>query len=190
MIFPMKINSTVFEKFPILQTKRLVLREIKEIDAEEIFKMRADGRVNGFIARPQMLKLETAQELVEKTQNAFANKKGIGWAGVVKNTSAIIGSCGFNSIDFDNLRAEIGGELSVQFWGKRIAIEAVTEIVNFGFSHLNFHTINAKVFPNNRGAIFLLELLGFTKEAHLKNLIYFNGKFIDMAIYSITNPNH
>ena len=101
----------------------------------------------------------------------------------------IIGTCGLRDFDFPNLRAEIGGELSVEYWGKNIALEAVSKIVEFGLDKLNLHTIEAKVNPENRGAIFLLEQIGFQKEAHFRDRIYFNGKFSDMAVYTLVKGN-
>lgn len=185
----MQINTDVFNTFPILKTERLTLRDIRITDAEEIYKMRASGRVNQFIARNNMSNFEDSKLLIEKTNTAFKNKMAIGWAGILRNNNAIIGTCGFNQIDYPNLRAEIGGELSVDYWGKNIAIEAVSTIIKFGLNNLNLHSIEAKVSPNNRGAIYLMEQLGFKKEAHFVDRIYFYGNFSDMAVYTLLKGN-
>lgn len=184
----MELNVSVFDKFPLLETKRLILRNIEITDASVIQSMRSNGMVNRFIPRPAMQKEEDAIELVTKTVNAFKNKQAIGWAGVLKRNGQLTGTCGFNTIDHLNLRAEIGGELSTDFWGKHIALEAVGAILNFGFQSLNLHSIEAKVSPDNRGAIHLLEHFGFKKEAHFKDRIFFNGNFLDMAVYTIIKP--
>lgn len=185
----MKIDESNFETFPVLHTNRLTLREIQLSDAEAIFGMRTSGRVNQFIPRPNMLEKESAIQLVERTNLAFQNKQAIGWDGVLRNGQEIVGTCGFNQIDYANLRAEIGGELSVDYWGKNIALEAVSAIIDFGFNQLNIHTIEAKVSPDNRGAIFLMEKLGFEKEAHFVDRVYFNGQFSDMAVYTLIRGN-
>ena len=181
----MQINSTIFKNFPVLQTDRLTLREIRLSDAEKIFEMRASKRVNQFIARPDMTKEEHAMDLTKKTMDAFEKGAGIGWAGILRDGNHIIGTCGFNYIDYPNLRAEIGGELSTQYWGKNLALEAVSAITEFGFSKMNLHSIEAKLSPENRGAIFILEALGFKKEAHFKDRIFFNNRFSDMVVYSL-----
>ncbi len=185
-----EFNHSVFEHFPKLKTPRLTLRDIRLGDAEQIFAMRASGRVNQFIARPNMQQQDDAAKLVERTVNAYQQKMAIGWAGILRDNKEIIGTCGFNSIDIPNLHAEIGGELDVNYWGKNIALEAVTAIIHFGLNNMNLHTIEAKVSPLNRGAIFLLEHLGFKKEAHYKERIYFHGSFLDMAVYTLHHPNH
>jgi ribosomal-protein-alanine N-acetyltransferase len=185
----LSLNATIFNEFPVLKTDRLTLREIRVSDAPEIYKMRASGRVNQFIARPNMEKLEDSVVLAEKTIQAYHNQQAIGWAGILRDSNEIIGTCGFNMIDFYNLRAEIGGELSVDFWGKNVALEAVEAIIRFGFETMNLHTIEAKVSPGNRGAIFLMEKIGFKKEAHYVDRIYFNGSFSDMAVYTLIHGN-
>ncbi len=182
-------NERVFDVFPVLKTNRLTLREIRPEDAKRIYDMRSNGRVNQFIARPQMQKEEDALSLAERTVAAYKNKQAIGWAGILRENNAIIGTCGFNMIDTYNLRAEIGGEMATEYWGKHIAIEAVMAIIKFGLEEMNLHSIEAKVSPDNRGAIYLMEQIGFVKEAHYRDRIYFNGKFMDMAVYTLIKGN-
>lgn len=179
------MNNSVFSAFPVLHTKRLTLRDILLSDAEEIFHMRANDRVNQFIARPQMEEVTSAQALVERTRQAFAEQKAIGWAGLLRDQKKIIGTCGYNAIDWDNHRAEIGGEMTTAYWGKHLALEAMASITRFGLHHLGLHSIEAKILPSNRGAIYLLETLGFQQEAHFKDRIFFEGEFLDMAVFSL-----
>jgi ribosomal-protein-alanine N-acetyltransferase len=181
----LQLNTSVFDSFPVLKTPRLTLREIRMSDAPQIFAMRSSGRVNQFIARPDMLLPEAAESLAERTIQAFQNKLAIGWAGVLRNSDTIIGTCGFNSIDIPNLHAEIGGEMATEYWGKKIALEAVQSILHFGLNTMNLHTIEAKVSPQNRSAIYVMEQLGFEKEAHYKDRIYYNHTFMDMAVYTL-----
>lgn len=181
----MKINTSIFETFPLLETPRITLRDIRPEDAEPIFEMRSNGRVNQFIPRGNMRSHEAALELVTRSRQAYQSRQAIGWSGILRDRPEIIGTCGFNHIDFDNLRAEIGGEMGLRYWGKKLATEAVSAIIRFGFQIMNLHTIEAKVAPGNRSAIFLLEQTGFQKEAHFKDRIYFNGTFSDMAVYTL-----
>jgi len=181
----MEINRAVFSHFPVLETRRLLLRGIGPADVQEIWAMRASGRVNQFIARNPMETFDQAEALVARTMAAFEEQQGIGWAGVLKANGAMIGTCGFNSIDYPNLRAEIGGELAVAQWGTHMALEAVAAILQFGWEAMGLHSVEAKVAPANRGAIALLEHLGFSKEAHFKDRIRFNDTFSDMAIYTL-----
>lgn len=180
-----QLNEKVFEEFPVLKTDRLTMRDIRLDDAKEIYEMRSNGRVNEFIPRPNMESLEQSEALIQQTIKAYENKKALGWAGILRDGNVIIGTCGFNSIEWSNLRAEIGGELATEFWGKGIALEAVKGIITFGFKTLGLHTIEAKVAPENRGSVHILEHLGFVKEAHYRDRGIMNGKFLDMAVYTL-----
>jgi ribosomal-protein-alanine N-acetyltransferase len=181
------LNQSYFSDFPVLQTPRLILRSLKLDDANEVFKMRANSRVNQFIGRENMQEEKSAYELIERTLNAYQNKQAIAWAGLHKETNKIIGTCGLMSIESTNRRAEIGGEMWVDYWGKNLAIEAVTTIVNFEFQNLNLHAIEAKVSPLNKGAIAILINLGFQQEAYFKDRFFHNGKYNDLAVYTCFN---
>lgn len=181
----MALHLDLLDTFPVLKTRRLTLRDIQLSDAPAILAMRADPRVGQFIPRPLMAKEEDAVSLVERTRKAFETRQAIGWAGILRENEEIIGTCGFNQIDIPNQRAEIGGELSVHYWGTNVALEAVQEIIRFGIEALGLHTIEAKVMADNRSAIFLLERLGFCKEAHFKDRVYHQDRFLDMAVYTL-----
>lgn len=178
-------NYSVFETFPVLTTPRLTLREILPDDAKRIYDMRSNGRVNEFIARLNMDAVTAAENLVERTRNAYKQQQAIGWAGLLRDGMEIVGTCGFNSIEPHNLHAEIGGEMATEYWGKGIALEAVKAILHFGIHAMHLQTIEAKVSPQNRSAIYVMEQLGFVKEAHYHNRIVFNNAFKDMAVYTL-----
>lgn len=184
----MSIPDHIFEKFPVLRTDRLTLRDLREGDARRIFDMRASGRMNTFIARENMNDPARSIELVDGCVKAFNERSGIAWAGILREGNEIIGTCGYNRIDHENRRAELGGELAPEYWGKGIALEAVRAIVEFGLGPMRLHSIEAWVEPGNRGAILLLEHLGFVKEAHYRDRIYFRGEYRDMAVYSCVAP--
>lgn len=177
----------IFKNFPILETSRLLLRAIEPGDAGKIFEMRSNFRINQFITREDMDSLTQAILLVEKTIGSYKNKQAIGWAGITKEENKFIGTCGFNTIDFDNKRAELGGELALEFWGKRMGSEAVIAILDFGFNVMKLHSIEARISPDNRSAIYLAESLGFEKEAHFSDRIFYDGKYHDLAVYSLIN---
>ena len=185
----LELNLNCFENFPILHTDRLTLRRIIPQDAEIIFEMRKNSRNNEFILRPNMENLESANELIKVVESGYKQKEKIAWAGLLRNQNKIIGTCGFNHVDHQNLRAEIGGELFINYWGKNIAMEAVNRIISFGFIEMQLNSIEAKVNPANRGAIYLLNELGFNCEGYFKNYGFYNNAFHDLAVYSKLNPN-
>lgn len=177
-------KQEIFSEFPVLHTKRLLIRSLNQNDAQAVFNMRTDDRVNRFIQRDPMQSIDEAKQLIDRSMNLFHDKKGIAWVGEHLATGNIIGSCGFNYINFKHKYAEIGGEMSTDFWGKKLAGEAVAAIMNFGFNKLKLHRIEAKVDPHNKSAIALMRMLGFQHEGTLRETLYYKGSFYDCAIYS------
>ena len=185
----MSIKDEVFREFPILETPRLFLRALNDDDAKVIFDMRTNDLISQFIARNKLNHLDEALNLIHRTNDLFKNKQGIGWAGFTNEGNQLIGTCGFNKIDFENRRAEIGGELSVSSWGRNFAKEAVQAILHCGFDKLKLNSIEARVSPDNKSAIYLLSLMGFVKEAHFKNYIFFKEAYSDLAVYTLHKKN-
>ena len=66
--------------------------------------------------------------------------------------------------------------------------EAMDAVLEYGFKEMKLHSIEANVDPGNQPSIKLLEKKGFIKEAHFKENMFFNGSFLDSAIYSLLNP--
>lgn len=179
-----KVNELPFEEFPILKSNRLTMRRILMEDAPEIFAMQTDDLVLQYISKEKPRTLEEVQDFIQQVEDAYQKQEMLCWAAVIRNGEKIIGTCGFNKIEKENLRGEIGGALSPRYWGVGVAYEAVKHIVDYGLNELGLHSIEAKVNSNNRSAIFLLEQLSFVHEAHLKDRTYFEGKFYDMDIYT------
>lgn len=178
------IDESAFQEFPILKSKRLTMRPIQLSDAPEIFSMQTDDLVLRYIVKKKPETLQEVKELIDYINDAYDKQEMLCWAAVIRDGERIIGTCGFNRIEKDNLRAEIGGALSPRYWGVGVAYEAVKKIVEYGLNDLGLHAIEAKVDAENRSAIFLLEQLGFVREGYFKDRMYFEGEFHDMAVYT------
>ncbi|HCF31630.1 MAG TPA: GNAT family N-acetyltransferase, partial [Bacillus sp. (in: Bacteria)] len=92
--------------------------------------------------------------------------------------------CGYNSLDFENSKTEIGYDISKTFWGKGYAPEAISSLLDYAFTHLKLNRVEAKVEPANVNSIKVLEKLNFTFEGTLRKSEKSAGKLIDLNIYS------
>lgn len=182
------IASEYFKSFPYLTTGRLTLRPIELGDARIVYHLRSSSVVGQFIERPPMKNEQAAEQLIKQTLAAYKEQKAIAWTGILRNGQSIIGTCGLNHIDHDNLRAEVGGELLPMYWGKGIAQEAFQVIIDFGLHQLGLHAIEARVMAGNRGAIHILEQMGFEKEGHFKSYIRAKEGWKDLLAYTKFSP--
>ena len=180
-----KINDDVFNGFPKLETERLLLTEFEKTDAEELFKMRSNDRVQKYLDRDPHKTVEESRLMIEGMIVSYISKDGINWIIRKKNTRDVIGYIGYWRMIRNNVRAEIGYAMKPEYWGKGYMQEALIKVIDFGFNEFCLHSIEANVNPDNASSIKLLEKCGFRKEAYFKEDYFYNGKFLDSAIYSL-----
>jgi len=174
-----------FNAFPELFTERLVLREISAADVKEVFQLRSDKNVMQFLDRPLAQSTDDAMALIQKIAAGHEKNENITWAITLQNQPELIGTIGFWRIDKENYRAEIGYLLHPNQQGKGLMQEAIDTVLKYGFQTIKLHSVEANVNPANNASIKLLEKNKFVKEAHYKENYFYDGKFLDSAIYSL-----
>ena len=179
------LNETVFDAFPVLETERLILREITPDDAEEILRIFADPRVIRYWGAAPMASIEEAYGKIAGITAAFREKFGIRWAITRRGSNRLIGSCGHWRLIKQHRRAEIGYELAPEHWGQGLMPEAVGAILRFGFERMGLHSVEAQIEPDNQGSRRVLEKLGFVQEGYFRENSYFDGTFTDTAVFSL-----
>jgi ribosomal-protein-alanine N-acetyltransferase len=174
-----------FSPFPVLTTERLRLRQISETDVNEIFFLRSDERVMRYIDKAPARTPEDAYEFIRKTSELEKSADAVTWAICLKEDSKLLGIICLWNIKKEHYRAEVGYNLHPDYWGKGIMQEAIQEVINFGFKVMKLHSIEANINPDNEASIRLLEKNNFVREAYFRENYYYNGKFLDTAIYSL-----
>lgn len=162
--------------FPLLETDRLLLREIIEEDSQKIFDFFSNENVTRFYGQDSFTSIEQAKQLIDLYANQYLEKRGIRWGIELKETKEIIGTIGFHAWSPKHKRAEIGYELQPVYWRKGYATEAVTKIFTYGFNEIGLTRVGAVVFIENDASNRLLTKLGFQKEGILRNYMYQNGE--------------
>lgn len=174
-----------FTPFPELKTGRLLLRKLKSTDANEMFFLRSDENVLRYLGRGPAKTVAEVEEFIEKINKAADENASVLWGiAFLNEPSTVIGTICLWNFKPENYRTEIGYLLHPSHWGKGIMKEAINAVVDYGFNVLGLHSIEALLSPENIASCAVLERTGFTKEGHLKESVYFNGEFGDMAIYS------
>jgi ribosomal-protein-alanine N-acetyltransferase len=177
-----------FTPFPTITTERLTLREITDEDLPEIFYQRSDPQIMKYIDRAPAQSMDDAQRFITVVKTALASNDGITWGIVLKDSSKLIGNIGLWRIIKEHHRAELGYALHPEHQSRGYATEAMKAVLQYGFGSMQLHSVEANVNPSNVASIKLLERNGFVKEAHFKEDFYFDGKFLDSAIYSLLAP--
>lgn len=171
--------------FPILETDRLILRELKNEDAEGIFACFSNEDVTRFYGLETLKEIEEAEKFVELFSRNYREKRGIRWGIERKGTKGIIGTIGFNAWLPKHKRAEIGYEMHPKYWRNGYTSEAVSEVLSYGFEAMGLTRIGAVVFIENEASNKLLQKIGFQQEGILRNYMYQGGDAYDTYIYSL-----
>ena len=174
-----------FTPFPVLETERLILRNIAMSYEEDIFLLRSNIDAMKYIHRPLAKTIEDARALIDKMAGMTTNNEGIQWGISLKNDSRIIGTIGYHRTDKEHYRAEIGYMLDPAYWNKGISSEAASKVIDFGFNQMKVHSIEAKINPANIYSSRLLLKQNFVKEAYFKEDFFWNGEFLDTEVYSL-----
>jgi len=178
-----------FDPFPVLITERLTLRHVDENDVNEIFFLRSDKKVLEFLDRKPAETIDEAMEHINKLNDLEKNNESINWGITLTGNNKLLGHICFWNIKKDHYRSEIGYALHPDFQGKGIMHEAMNAILKYGFETMELHSVEANVNPANVPSIKLLERNNFIKEAYFKENYYYDGKFLDSAIYSLLAVN-
>jgi ribosomal-protein-alanine N-acetyltransferase len=174
-----------FIPFPELATDRLLLRQITQDDVNEILFLRSDSRVMRYLDRTPAKTLDDAYIFLKSIEDLEKNKSAVTWAITIKGDSKLIGTICFWNIKPENYRAEVGYVLHPDFQGKGIMQETLTTVLDYGFNAMKLHSVEANVNPANEATIRLLERNNFVREAYFKENYFYDGKFLDSAIYSL-----
>src|SRR6476660_1634872 len=134
------IDSRPNMTLPVLDTTRLLLRQLKETDVSAIYSLRSNEQVNQFIDRPTAKDPEEAKAFIQK----ITENKSYYWGITLKENGKMIGTICFWNLSADRKRAELGYELHPDYQGKGYMDEAIKEVIGFafrsGFTSLEAHT--------------------------------------------------
>ena len=167
-----------------LKSKRLILIQSEASHASELFSIWKDPEVSKFMNIESLSTIDEVVDLITFTNQLAVMNQSIRYTIILKESNEIIGGCGFNEIDFENERAEIGYELRKEYWGKGFASEAVSALMCYWFHYLGLNRLEARVISENLPSIRLLNSLGFHFEGLLRQSEKSNGNFIDVRVYS------
>ena len=131
----------VFEAFPSVKTKRLVLRRLCLSDAKVLFAILSDEEVARFYDEPAYKEVIQAREQIESWTNGYEARRCIRWGITHRGDDNIIGTCGYYGFHTWHRRASIGYELSRPYWRQGIMTEALNAIIELGFREVGLNPV-------------------------------------------------
>ncbi|WP_145949092.1 GNAT family N-acetyltransferase [Paenibacillus sp. Y412MC10] len=177
----------------MLTGKSVYLRPLMTQDAEESLRLQVENRA--FFEQfsmprdPDYYTLEGQQARI--LAQAESREQDLEYSfGVFRlEGDRLIGSINLFQVLRGGLQsAFIGYFLDRAENGKGYMTEAVRLMVDYAFTELRLHRIEAGVMPRNLGSIRVLEKAGFHREGVARSNVLINGKWEDHQVLAIINP--
>jgi RimJ/RimL family protein N-acetyltransferase len=164
--------------FP-LETERLLLRPFRDSDLDVFLAYRSDPEVARYQGWELPYERETAQAFIDEMKNARPDTPGHWFQAAIelKGSGVMIGDVASHLMASDPRQAYIGITLARAYWGKGYGEEASRRQLDYLFGELNLHRVVAECDVENAASQALLERLGFRREAHLIENIWFKGSW-------------
>ncbi len=178
-----------FSNIPTLETKRLILRKIKVSDTDDMFEYASLRETTKYLTWRPHKNREYTKEYLEYLSTRYRTGDFYDWAIVTKDGGKMIGTCGFTRFEPQNDLAEIGYVINPEYHGLGYAPEAAKRVIEFGFSALGLHRIEAKYMAGNTSSRRVMEKLGMTFEGEHRDAIKIAGTYRTVGVYSLIAKN-
>lgn len=180
----------IWDEFPILETDRLFLRDIRLSDKQRLYEIWGNPLVNQYTDFPGLDDPEMVHTFIKMARERFNSKNGIRWGIILKENDLLIGTIGFNRwiTQFGNF-AVLGYDLDSAYWRNGYSYEAGRAVIEYGYNIMKLHRIEADIDTDNIASKKLLEKLEFELEGIHRDRFYWGGKYQTAAMYAKLSEN-
>lgn len=114
-------------------------------------------------------------------------EKGAEYNFVIVNpeTNKLIGWCGLNRIDYQNMVANLGYWVRKKYCNNGVASSAALLLARFGFEKLYFNRIEIVAATGNIASRRVAEKTGATREGIMRNVMSVHGRILDGVLFSL-----
>ena len=150
-----------------IKTKRLIIRDFTELDADGVFELDADSEVHTYLGNNPIKTIEEAKGNIAFIRKQYLDN-GIGrWAVIEKESGEFIGWTGFkwitDPINGKSQYYDLGYRFIKRAWGKGYATETAIASVNYGFNELKQEELFAMSDVKNLASNHILQKIGMIK---------------------------
>ncbi len=176
---------TRLEALPVLENGRVRLRALNRDDADSLFAIFSDPEVMRYWSHPPFTREGQVGEYLDDIAKGLETQRFLQWGLCRAEDDKVIGTCTIWQINHQSRRAEIGFALARDHWGKGWMTEGLAALLEFAFSGMGLHRLEADVDPGNQASITLLERLGFVREGYLRERWVVAGELFDSAFFGL-----
>ena len=169
---------------PVLTGSNFSLRELRREDAPTLLAMLTTEEVARFITPPPTT-VEGFERFIAWTHRERLAGNYICFGIVPEGTTAAVGIFQVRSTDFDFNVAEWGFVMGRPFWGTGVFAEGARLVLDFSFTELGAHRIEARAAVANGRGNGALRKIGAVQEGLLRRSFMRDGQYHDQVLWSI-----
>ena len=181
----MRPLEDLFSILPIIESKRLILRQLTPEDAPDFFACQSDPEVFRYSGRSEEISLESARHTLNILFQRHQERTMLSWAIVLKENQRFIGRFQMEEWSDENHRAAVGYLLGRQYWGKGYATEALRAFIAHLFEQTTVNRIDTFTWSENSASAHVMEKAGMRFEDLARQKRFAKGAFRDQKIYAI-----
>ncbi len=175
----------IFMNMPVLTTERLILRPMRTSDAYDMYEYACREDVTEFLLWSPHPSVGATREYLAYIEQRYARGEFFDWAVTLKEGGKMIGTVGFTRIDTGHNLGELGYVLNPEYQRMGFCTEAATRVLEFGFSSLSLHRIEARFMLGNTASARIMEKLGMTFEGYCRDGMLVKGKYRTVGTYAM-----
>ena len=178
------VTSDWQQRLPVLSSENVTLRELRLSDAPSLLAMLTTEEVSRFISPPPTT-VEGFERFITWTHSEQRAGRYVCFAVVPAGMDVAVGIFQVRQLDSTFTNAEWGFCIGSPFWGTGIFVEGAKMILDFTFSEIGVHRLEARAAVRNGRGNGALRKLGAVQEAVLRQSFIRNGEALDQQLWSI-----
>lgn len=176
--------------WPNLQTDRLLLEKLSLSHLDGLYEVYADEDTTRHVPRTRHESKAETEAMLQRIIQSCAEGKSLVWSVIHKPDGRVIGNAGLYQHHPVNRSASLGAVIHKDYWGRGIVVEALRQLIDFGFHSLNLVRIEASFETGNLASLRVVEKLGMTYEGTLRKNVVIKGEHRDSRVYSILREEY
>lgn len=186
----MKIEK-IFGDFPIIQSPKIILKNIDENDLDKLFEIYNNDKVFEYCGIIPKHNKETVKKMITHFERDFNKEKIIKWGIYDKKDMKLLGIIEIGSYNKKIDMLTIGYFLAESNWNKGIATEAIKILVKYLFETADVNRIQAEVMLENKNSKKALLKNNFKSEGIIREANFWPGKgIVDLEIFGILKKEY
>ena len=169
---------------PTLDGDRVTLRELRAADAPWLVAMITPPEVSRFISPPPST-VPAFERFIARSRAQQSAGVLACFAVTLRGHDSPIGLFQLRALTPDFAVAEWGFAISSDFWGTGLFAECAALVLEFAFSKVGVHRLEARAAVLNGRGNRALQKLGAVQEGVLRQAFLFDGDYVDQMLYSL-----